>query len=563
MTGPTPLTGPTPSTRLTPSTGLAPLSRLIPLTGMTGGWFLVRFTFRRDRTRILLWVVAVTGLVLLMAASVQGLYPTQRDLDEAAAVAAGNAAAIAFNGPVQGLDTIGGEVAFQAGAMGLTLVGLMSLLLIVRYTRVEEETGRTELLRATALGRDAQTAAALALVTAMNLVIAVALAAGLVGLGLPVSGSVCFAASFVAVGVVFTALALVTGQVTENGRVASGLAGIVLGAAYVLRAIGDIGDGGLSWASPIGWAQKARPYAGERWWPLAVPAVVTLVLLVFAHVLTARRDWGAGLIRPRPGAFRAVPWLGRPLGLAVRLNRANVIGWTAALLALGAAYGSIADTVGSFVADNQAMQDLFTGGAGAGGADVTDAYLGTAMLTLALIGCCLPVQTLQRLRAEETALHAELALATPTSRVRWMGSHLAVAGAGGAVVMIAAGLGVGVPYAIGSGDATHVLGLVGAGVAYLPAMGVLAGLAAALYGLAPRALPVTWVLLVGCFVVGFLGEVLKLPHGVAELSPFQHTPQLPAASLTAPSLATLGVLTVIALALTGIGLLALPRRDIG
>jgi ABC-2 type transport system permease protein len=156
------------------------------------------------------------------------------------------------------------------------------------------------------------------------------------------------------------------------------------------------------------------------------------------------------------------------------------------------------------------MQEIL---AAAGGADLTDAYLGTAMLILAMVGCCLPVQTLQRLRAEETALHAEPVLATPTSRLRWMGSYLAVALVGAAVAMTAAGLGVGVPYAIETADAGYVFGLVGAGLAYLPAIGVLTGLAVALYGVAPRALPATWVLLVGCFVVGFLGQVLSCRTG--------------------------------------------------
>lgn len=527
------------------------------MSGLTGTWFLIRFTARRDRLRIALWLVALTGLVLLMAASIQALYPTQRDLDEAAAAATGNAAVIAFNGPAQGLDTVGGEVAFQSGAMGLTLVGLMSLLLTVRYTRVEEETGRTELLRATVLGRDAQTAAALTLVTAMNLVISVAVTVGLLGLGLPAAGSACLGASFLAVGLVFTALSLVTVQVTENSRIAAGLAGTLLAIAFTLRAVGDIHYGWLSWLSPIGWAQKARPYAGERWWPFAVPVLFTLALLVVAGLLTRQRDWGAGLIRSKPGAFRAAPALGRPLGLALRLNRGNLIGWTVSLLVLGLAYGLIANEVDSLVADNQAMQEML---ASAGGVNLTDAYLGTAMLMLGLIGCCLPVQTLQRLHAEEVRLHAESVLATPTSRLRWLGSHLVVAAAGGIVVMAAASLGVGVPYAIESGDAGHVLALVGAGLAYLPAIGVLSGLATALYGLVPRALPATWVLLVGCLVAGLLGQVLKLPSWVVELSPFQRTPQLPAADLSVPPLVAL---SAIAVALAAIGALALRRRDIG
>src|SRR5262249_488904 len=227
---------------------------------LTGTWLLVRFTLRRDRTRIMVWVVSVTALVVATAASIKGLFPTQADLDQAAAASAKNAAAIAFNGPVQGLYAVGGEVAFQSGRIGLVLVALMSLLMIGRYPRVEEESGRTELLRATVLGRDVQTAAALLVVTGMNVAIGVAVTTSLIVQGLSAAGSVSFGTSFLAIGVVFSAVALVTAQISENSRVASGLAGAILGYAFAMRAVGDIGDGRLSWLSPIGWSQKPRPY---------------------------------------------------------------------------------------------------------------------------------------------------------------------------------------------------------------------------------------------------------------------------------------------------------------
>ena len=134
----------------------------------------------------------------------------------------------------------------------------------------------------------------------MNVVIAVAVTLSLVLEGLPVPGSVVFGVSFLAVGLVFSALTLVTAQVTENSRVAGGIAGAVLGAAFVLRAVGDIGDGRLSWLSPIGWSQKTRPFAGQQWWPFLVPAIATIALLLVARSLTARRDLGAGLVQPRP-----------------------------------------------------------------------------------------------------------------------------------------------------------------------------------------------------------------------------------------------------------------------
>src|SRR5262249_34864179 len=155
-----------------------------PMRELTGAWVLVRFTVGRDRIRIVVWVVSITALVILTAASIKGLFPTQAALDQAAA-ASTNAAVIAFNGPAQGLDTLGGEVAFQAGTFGLILVALMSLFTIVRYTRTDEENGRTELLRATVLGRHAQTAAALMGVTAVTLVIALPETLSLTAQGMP------------------------------------------------------------------------------------------------------------------------------------------------------------------------------------------------------------------------------------------------------------------------------------------------------------------------------------------------------------------------------------------
>jgi len=70
---------------------------------LTGTAELIRFIVRRDRIRILVWVFAVAGLVALTVVGIKGLYPTQADLDQAAAASQGNAAAIVFNGPAQSL----------------------------------------------------------------------------------------------------------------------------------------------------------------------------------------------------------------------------------------------------------------------------------------------------------------------------------------------------------------------------------------------------------------------------------------------------------------------------
>ena len=89
---------------------------------LTGYRVLTRFAVRRDRLRILLWIAAIVLLVAATVGSIKGLYPNQAELDKAARASEDNAAAIIFNGPPQGLDTVGGQVAFQTGSFGLVLM---------------------------------------------------------------------------------------------------------------------------------------------------------------------------------------------------------------------------------------------------------------------------------------------------------------------------------------------------------------------------------------------------------------------------------------------------------
>lgn len=524
---------------------------------LTGTGTLIRFTVRRDRVRIALWVVAIVALVWITAVSTQGLYPTTEDLRAAAVAMEDNPATLVFNGPAQNLESLGGRIAFETATFAYIVTALMSIFMIGRLTRAEEESGRVELLRATVVGRDAPLAAALAVVAAMNVAVALGVVLAELAVGLPVGGSVLFGVCFLAVGLAFAGVATVTAQVTENTRIAYGLAGAVLGLAFALRAAGDVGDGTLSWASPIGWAQKARPYAGDRWWPLLLLAALAAATLALALTLVGRRDVGGGLVPPGPGPAHASPALGRPLGLATRLQRGSVIWWSVGVAALGTAYGAVGDDLEDFIGDNESLEDIFVG---AGVGSVTDAFFATTLGLLALIAAGFAVQSTLRLRSEESALRAEPLLATPVSRWRWMASHLAIAFAGSAAVVVAGSLGVGLTYAAVVGDLGEIPRLAAASVVHVPAVWVLVGLATALFGLAPRATPVAWAAVTACFVVGFLGGVLDLPGWVLDLSPFEHTPSVPGGDL---ELAPLIALLAVALALTAAGVRGFQHRDLG
>lgn len=75
-------------------------------------------------------------------------------------------------------------------------------------------------------------------------------------------------------------------------------------------------------------------------------------------------------------------------------------------------------------------------------------------------------------------------------------------------------------------------GLLGAALAYLPAIAVTVGFAVALFGWAPRATVLVWLVIAYAGTIGYLGGLLGLPAWLHNLSPFGHVPLLPAAELT-------------------------------
>jgi len=527
------------------------------VTALTGTLQLTRFIVRRDRIRILIWIGSIVVLAALTAGGMKGLFPTQAALDQTAAATQHNAAAIAFNGPAQGLNTVGGQVAFQFGAAGMVLVALMSLFMVGRLTRGEEEAGRLELVRSLPVGSHAPTTAASLTVAAMSIAVGVLTTVVLSAQGLPAEGSLVFGVSFILIGLFFGGVALLAAQITENTRVVYGAAGVVLGAAFVVRAAGDIGDGTVSWFSPIGLAQKARPFAGERWWPFLFLLAATAVVLCASIAVAARRDLGGGLVASRPGRPAASSSLGHPFGLAFRLQRGALLGWGVGLLVIAVAYGWIGPTVDAFIGQNKALAEMF---AGAGGANLTDSYFAASFRLMALLATGFAIQSALRLRSEETSMRAESVLATPVSRWKWAASHLTVALAGSVILLGVAGLATGLTYGLAGGDMNSVPKLVAAALVYAPPMWLMVGLTIALVGLLPRWVGASWAILAACVVVGFLGAVLHLPGWLQNLSPFERVPQLPAASLTVMPLV---VISAIAIGFTLAGLVGLRRRDVG
>lgn len=440
----------------------------------------------------------------------------------------------------------------------------MSITTISRHTRVEEQTGRAELVRASVIGRHAQLAAALTLVAFMNALMSVLMAvAFFVSPAEPGSfaASLLFACSIGAVGLVFAGVAAVTVQLSPFARAASAIAGAVLAVSFIVRGLGDMSavQGGdldwLSWLSPFGWAQQTAPLTLDRWWPLIISLAATILLVIAGFVLQSQRDLAAGILSDRLGPAVAPAWIKSSLALAFRLQRSGLVWWSFALLLGGVVFGAFVQPMAEN-AEGMPEEILAVFGGTAG---LVDGYLGFMGIYFAIMVAVYAILSVQALRGEEQGVRAETVLAAAVSRTGWLLSWVVVAGLGSLWLLLLSGVGDGLGAALATGD-WELFGPVLLGhVAHTPAVWVLLGLAVALYGLAPRLTGLTWVLFVYGTVLSLFGGMLDFDDTVLGSSVFRHVGQYPAEDISWPAV---GVLALIAIVLVGVGAMGFRRRDL-
>jgi ABC-2 type transport system permease protein len=516
---------------------------------LAGTGTLLRFALRRDRLMLPVWIAVNTLMVLSMPNTLEGLYGTPAERADLVRQMETNSSLRAMVGPVFG-DSLGALTAWRVGVYAGALAAVMSLLVVVRHTRDEEESGRHELVASGMVGRRASLTAALLTAAVANAVLALLVTAGLAGQG--TTGALALALGIAGVGMVFATMAAIVAQLTESARLARGLTAAVLGAAFVLRAAGDSatddGSSVLTWLSPLGWLENLRPYADERWWVLALLAGAVLVQGAVAYGLAGRRDLGMSFLPTRPGP--ASGRLGSAGALAWRLQRGSVLGWSIGFLLAGVVYGGMTEGAADLVGDNENARRIFERMGGRSG--LTDAFLASMVGMLGLVAALYIVASVLRLHGEETSGRAEPVLANAVGRLRWAAGHLVIAFGGAALIMLLAGLG----FAVGYGKETGPI--LGACLVQLPAVWVIGGVAVLLHGVLPRGAAAAWGVAGAVLLIGWVGPALDVPQAVLDLSPFGHLPKLPGGSM---EWGPVVVLTGLAVGLVAGGLAGLRRRD--
>jgi ABC-2 type transport system permease protein len=517
---------------------------------ITGVGTLLALAVHRDRVRLTVWIAALTLMMVYAPNAIKLAYP-----DEAARVARVNLlktpAGIMLGGPFFGGNETDLGV-MMANELMFTLIvaaSILSILTVVRHTRTEEESGTSELVLSSAVGRYARTFAALILIGAVNAILAVTMTVAMAVTGFALIDCAGMCLGITGVAMVFGAVAAVTVQLWRQARTAMGAAMGVLAAAALVRGVGDIIDhsgSALSWLSPIAWAQQMRPFVDLRWWPFALLVVVTVALMGLSMVLETRRQYDDGILPSRGDRVNAPPVRG-VFALNLVLQRGQVIGWGVGLFLAGLAFGSMTKSLQDAAASNQLLARVLA-------AQGFNGIYTTLTQFLAAATTGFVVAAVVRLNHDEESGIAEQVLAGSVSRWRWLLSNVGATLADAAVLMLLAGLGNGLGAAATMGDVGLVPRLAAAGIAHLPALAVMAGIAA--LAVALRRPIVGWLAVTFVVLALYLGALLRLPRWLIDLSPVGRT--------TVPS--DVPVLAMVVMVLAAVMLTALAgaiyrRRD--
>lgn len=520
---------------------------------------LAQFILRLDRIRITIWIFGITVFTLIVPAAFVGLYESQAEMDAMAQTMV-NPAMVAMVGPGD-IDnyTIGAMTAHQMLLLTAVVVGIMSILLLTRHTRADEEDGRVELIRSLPSGRLSYLNAALLIVGFSSIALALINGLGLYALGIEsmdLMGSLLYGAALGGTGLMFAGVTAVFAQLCETSRGTIGWSMAVLLICYLFRAVTDVSNEALSWISPLGWVTKTEAYTTNNWWPIFLMVTLSAVLFILANYLHSIRDLERGFLPSKPGRRAASRFLQSPIGLSLRLQRTGLMVWAVGIFVMGASYGSVLGDMESFFEGNELMEQMLQQ---VEGATLTEQFIPMLLVVMSVLSTVPSVMAVNKIRGEEKKERLDHILGRAVSRARLLSGYVLIAIVSAFIMLSLAAIGL---WSAGSAVIDEGLAftlIYQAIMSYYPAILVMIGISVLLIGWLPKFTQVIWAYVLYSFITIYLGALLDFPKWLGKLSPFGHIPSVPLEEI---SLMVIFILCAVAVGLMGLGFSGFSKRDL-
>ena len=470
-------------------------------------------------------------------------------------------------------ETLAGYVQWRAFGFFPVIFGFWALIAGSGAVRGDEDRGLLELWLASGTSRARLTAARAgafvfaAAAAILFVLILTGLGAVIVGSSLPIEGLLGDGVALLALMAVCFAIALLIAQFADSRRVAAGVSAIVLLGLFLLNSLGRTLDAPAHFrgVSPFSYFDRTNglsPGGQIDWTSILGLFVAALVLIALAGIAFARRDLGAGLIRPRPTARPAVtepsrnPLLRLPVLATIYEQRLGLTAWMVSTGLLALFMTSLAKSVADLVNHIPIFRAYVSGQGDLDRAVISVFWFALMPLVLAVFA----ITQVSRWTADDTEGRLEMVLSEPVPRWRVALEREGALLVGTTLIAV-----VGSAVTLWAADAQGIslgVGPIVLATALLLPFGLAFGsLGAALAGWIPRAT----VLLLGGYAVAsyFLTQFAPLFHwpGWVENLGIFHLYGTPLT--TGVYWTGFWVLLVVIVVAMTVGLASFQRRDLG
>lgn len=525
---------------------------------------LIRLNLKRDWTKILIWTVTLAGLLTAIAAKFDGIYSTSKAIDSIVKTLKSPAMVSLFGAfTAKPPYTTAKIFATEMVVFMAIVMVIMNIMLAVATTRGEEDDGLLELVRAHAVGRLAPLTAGIVELTGLNFVLGILYGAGLQVSGMPgadTAGNWLIGFGLAAMGWLFGMLTLLIAQLADNAGETTMLSYAIFGVMYIARMSTDVSDPQTTWWIPFGWIEKLSIYQNNDWLPIFWMLLFGLVCAGLAATLNWRRDIGAGFIATRQGRRTASPFLAGPTTLLWRESRTALLAWTIGNLVLGAAYGSIFNTIGDLAKSNPMIKQLLgTSALAAANRVIVKNFIAILAIVIVVVALIPAVQTMLKLVSDENKGYLHQLYATATSRWHVWASYTGFALAEALLVYLAGLVGMYVTGLTVMTDPIKWGTYWQVWLAYVPAMLVMVAAASLLAGWLPKWRYLAWFWVLYGFFSLYLGSLIKLPTWAKKVTPLGFVNKVPLKAIDWSTSWWLLGITVLILVIASIGY---RRRDL-
>lgn len=499
---------------------------------------LVRLALRRDRFTIPITMVLVIMMVAGSGPALAAAYPDYATQVSYVASSVPSIIGRLFQGTVNGVS-LGTILVAETFMFTAVILAIMSIFIVTRHTRQNEESGAGELIGSGVVGRSAPLTAAIIVGVGANVLI------GIILFGLLAStpefdktGSAYYSVALAMSGIFFVGVAAITSQLSDYKRGANALAIAVLGIAFFIRGVGDalgeVAADGLSvttswitWLSPLGWANQTLPYSENRIEPLALLVLGTLVACWSSYILMRNRDIGSSIFVSKAGNSRAKISLLGANGLTKKLQRGGLLGWGVAFFAFGSMMGIIVNDFRSTFEENETFQAFISA---SGSASSFSDMMFSAMFPISIaILSGYVVTAMSKMQDEELSGRIEYLLSTALGRFKWMMSHVGYAVFGISLCIMIFGLSAAIGYELSADVKESNFGdILLAAAINIPASIVFMSAVLFVYSFKGKLVKTfAWFYFAYIALIGSIAGIFEWPEWVSKASPFYHVPLYP------------------------------------